>query len=168
MVTKFFPFQEPPCNPKACSKDMDEKNVCGSDGLTYPNRCHLEKVRCVNKNLTLTKRGPCRQQKACRDWEVYRHSNPDYKFQANCRPDGSYAAAQCHPDTGFCWCVTPQVRHTDGSSQDYLSRPVHGSFINFFVAEQRKTNNGGGVNYWRSLCRTMSGLCGEVRPRGGY
>ncbi|XP_063915071.1 SPARC-related modular calcium-binding protein 2 isoform X3 [Zophobas morio] len=99
---------EPPCNPKACSKDMDEKNVCGSDGLTYPNRCHLEKVRCVNKNLTLTKRGPCRQQKACRDWEVYRHSNPDYKFQANCRPDGSYAAAQCHPDTGFCWCVTPQ------------------------------------------------------------
>lgn len=27
-----------------------------------------------------------------------------------CRPDGTYAPVQCHEETGYCWCVTPQGR----------------------------------------------------------
>lgn len=27
-----------------------------------------------------------------------------------CRPDGTYAPVQCHAETGYCWCVTPQGR----------------------------------------------------------
>lgn len=28
----------------------------------------------------------------------------------SCHPDGSYAPVQCHKETGYCWCVTPQGR----------------------------------------------------------
>lgn len=27
-----------------------------------------------------------------------------------CRRDGTYAPVQCHEETGYCWCVTPQGR----------------------------------------------------------
>lgn len=27
-----------------------------------------------------------------------------------CRSDGTYAPVQCHEETGYCWCVTPQGR----------------------------------------------------------
>lgn len=27
-----------------------------------------------------------------------------------CRHDGTYAPIQCHIETGYCWCVTPQGR----------------------------------------------------------
>ncbi|CAK9797227.1 SPARC-related modular calcium-binding protein 2 [Anthophora quadrimaculata] len=27
-----------------------------------------------------------------------------------CRPDGTYKPVQCHEETGYCWCVTPQGR----------------------------------------------------------
>lgn len=33
-----------------------------------------------------------------------------------CRPDGTYAPIQCHTETGYCWCVTPQGRPLANSS----------------------------------------------------
>lgn len=98
------------CNPKACSRDADaEKAVCGSDGLSYPNRCLLEKARCKNQNLTLVKRGPCKQQRACLEWDTSVASSLyNNSFKPKCRPDGTYELAQCHPDSGACWCVTPE------------------------------------------------------------
>lgn len=86
---------------------MNQKPVCGSDGLTYPTRCHLERARCHVKTLTLQKRGPCRERRTCLQAVAYSHEHPEHGFKPQCRADGSYSAAQCHPDTGYCWCVQP-------------------------------------------------------------
>ncbi|CAG9855964.1 unnamed protein product [Phyllotreta striolata] len=100
-----------PCNPKACQRDSDNpKPVCGSDGLTYPNRCIFEKARCHNKNATISKRGTCKKQRLCSEWSAFNEQNPIYNnsFVPKCRPDGSYDSAQCHSAANFCWCVTPE------------------------------------------------------------
>ncbi|CAH1108210.1 unnamed protein product [Psylliodes chrysocephalus] len=100
-----------PCNPKACQRDTDSpKPVCGSDGLSYPNRCIFEKARCQNKNITVGKRGPCKKQRPCSEWSVFNEQNSMYNnsFIPKCRPDGSYDSAQCHLGANFCWCVTPE------------------------------------------------------------
>ena len=46
--------------PSACRSDQP---VCGSDGNTYPSRCHLKHHACAstNTNLTLSHTGPCRE-----------------------------------------------------------------------------------------------------------
>ncbi|CAG9816354.1 unnamed protein product [Phaedon cochleariae] len=67
------------CNPKSCSHTGDnEKPVCSSDGLTYPNRCIFEKTRCLYRNLTITKRGPCKKQRPCQEWDTFNINNRVY------------------------------------------------------------------------------------------
>ncbi|XP_030757943.1 SPARC-related modular calcium-binding protein 1 isoform X2 [Sitophilus oryzae] len=95
------------CNPNACKKTDNEKTVCGSDGLSYPNRCQLERVRCQNKNITMVKRGLCKQQRQCLEWDLLDSEFPQHRFKARCKQNGAYEPGQCHPTTGFCWCVTP-------------------------------------------------------------
>lgn len=34
----------------------------------------------------------------------------------SCRPDGTFAPTQCHDETGYCWCVTPQGRPVPNTS----------------------------------------------------
>ncbi|KAL3274950.1 hypothetical protein HHI36_019726 [Cryptolaemus montrouzieri] len=101
-------LEEEICTPKACQRrTQNEKPVCGSDGLTYPNRCHFEKARCQNGNITLVRKGPCKEHRPCLEGVEYANQHPGYNFKPQCRADGTYAASQCHPGTGFCWCVTP-------------------------------------------------------------
>ncbi|XP_074035081.1 SPARC related modular calcium binding-like protein magu isoform X2 [Leptinotarsa decemlineata] len=99
------------CNPKSCGGEADDqKSVCGSDGLTYPNRCIFALAHCENQNLTLTKRGPCKKQRTCSDWQLVLEDNPAYNnsFNPICRPDGTYDSTQCHFGANYCWCVTPE------------------------------------------------------------
>ncbi|XP_050299002.1 SPARC-related modular calcium-binding protein 1 isoform X2 [Anthonomus grandis grandis] len=96
------------CTPKACQKSDNQKVVCGSDGLSYPNRCQLERVRCQNGNVTFVKRGPCKRQRSCLEWQDLELDFPQYKFKARCKKNGAYEPGQCHPESGFCWCVTPE------------------------------------------------------------
>lgn len=94
------------CRPKACSRSIsNEKAMCGSDGLSYPNRCQFERARCQNKSLSLIRRGACKQQRPCTEWTQINQT----AFLPSCRTDdGTYESTQCHLDTGFCWCVTPK------------------------------------------------------------
>ncbi|KAG5882459.1 hypothetical protein JTB14_015963 [Gonioctena quinquepunctata] len=98
------------CNPKSCSREADDqKTICGSDGLTYPNRCIFETAHCSNRNLTLVKRGSCKKQRPCSEWQSFIRTNPAYnRFEPKCRPDGTYDSSQCHTGSNFCWCVTPE------------------------------------------------------------
>ncbi|XP_074617347.1 uncharacterized protein LOC141876569 [Acropora palmata] len=43
---------------QACTSEQAE--ICGSDGRTYRNECHLKRTACVNKkNVDVLKHGPC-------------------------------------------------------------------------------------------------------------
>ena len=38
----------------------DRKRVCGSDGITYPNRCHLDMTSCkLSYTITVVSNGTC-------------------------------------------------------------------------------------------------------------
>ncbi|KAF5303920.1 hypothetical protein FQA39_LY01705 [Lamprigera yunnana] len=96
--------QNDTCGPKICRETEDSKPVCGSDKISYPARCHLEKAQCQNKILVQAHEGLCTEQRSCSEIS----SSIQNSVRVQCRPDGSYASAQCHPSIGYCWCVTAQ------------------------------------------------------------
>lgn len=91
------------CSPKSCRNYQGGKPVCGSNGLSYPNRCMLELARCRNLNLTFLHRGPCKTKITCSE---YARIHSQQKFKPQCRPNGFFINSQCYPDIGYCWCVT--------------------------------------------------------------
>ena len=45
-----------------CQLDCSEERlrpVCGSDGITYPSRCHLQQAVCQGNDVRLDYRGEC-------------------------------------------------------------------------------------------------------------
>jgi follistatin len=46
---------------KKCSDNPKRREVCGSDGLTYPSACHLREKTCrKGKAIPIAYKGPCR------------------------------------------------------------------------------------------------------------
>jgi len=49
-----------------CQLDCSEERlrpVCGTDGATYPSRCHLQQAICQGNNVRLDYRGECSDSK---------------------------------------------------------------------------------------------------------
>ncbi|XP_025832447.1 SPARC-related modular calcium-binding protein 1 isoform X2 [Agrilus planipennis] len=109
------------CSSKQCNKSGDP--VCGSNSVTYPSQCHLEKAQCQDSNLTLAHEGPCQNQgdKPCLVALAYFQANPKNTYKPQCRPDGTFANVQCHPDTGYCWCVTARGNPVQNTSVRWKS-----------------------------------------------
>lgn len=91
------------------------RQVCGTDGNSYPSRCHLLRVQCQpgREILTVKHRGRCRISKSkakCLATLEHTKKNPPSASDASwyvpkCLVDGNYAPVQCYNNTGFCWCV---------------------------------------------------------------
>ncbi|XP_076668884.1 SPARC related modular calcium binding-like protein magu isoform X3 [Andrena cerasifolii] len=80
--------------------------VCGSDGVTYSSQCQVISKQCQGMSILIKHTGPCPETPAC--FSARLTARPGAR--PVCRPDGTYAPVQCHEETGYCWCVTPQGR----------------------------------------------------------
>ncbi|XP_033223901.1 SPARC-related modular calcium-binding protein 2 [Belonocnema kinseyi] len=80
--------------------------VCASDGVTYPNQCEVVSRQCQGASILVKHTGPCREAPSCFTARTTERNGN----RLICRPDGTYAPMQCHEETGYCWCVTPQGR----------------------------------------------------------
>ncbi|CAF4745054.1 unnamed protein product [Pieris macdunnoughi] len=87
--------------------------LCGTDGRTYPSKCHLLKAQCNGEPVTVAHKGPCSDgQSSCLAvlrYALNAQSGRRAAFVPKCRTDGTYAAVQCAAAgaAAGCWCVTP-------------------------------------------------------------
>ncbi|XP_020800655.1 SPARC-related modular calcium-binding protein 1 isoform X1 [Drosophila serrata] len=106
----------PACAAKQGECDDNEGPVCGTDGQTYPTRCHLLRAQCGGHQVSLKYHESCN---ACLEAVKYARRqqarDPDY-FVPRCRKDGNYAAMQCYGKTGPCWCSDSQGRPIEDTS----------------------------------------------------
>ncbi|XP_014467209.1 PREDICTED: SPARC-related modular calcium-binding protein 2 isoform X2 [Dinoponera quadriceps] len=80
--------------------------VCGSDGITYSSQCEAISRQCKGVSILIKHTGPCPETPACFSAKLTARTGAE----PTCRQDGTYAPVQCHAETGYCWCVTPQGR----------------------------------------------------------
>ncbi|XP_032684488.1 SPARC-related modular calcium-binding protein 2 isoform X2 [Odontomachus brunneus] len=80
--------------------------VCGSDQVTYPNQCQVISMQCQGESILIRHTGRCPNTSACESARMTARAGT----KPTCRKDGTYAPVQCHTETGYCWCVTPQGR----------------------------------------------------------
>ncbi|XP_020290020.1 SPARC-related modular calcium-binding protein 1 isoform X3 [Pseudomyrmex gracilis] len=89
-----------------CTMNGGNVPVCGSDGVTYPSQCKVISQQCQGVSVLIKHTGPCAETPPC--FSARLTARPGAR--PLCRRDGTYAPVQCHGETGYCWCVTPQGR----------------------------------------------------------
>ncbi|XP_011636194.1 SPARC-related modular calcium-binding protein 2 [Pogonomyrmex barbatus] len=80
--------------------------MCGSDGITYSNQCQVISKQCQGMSVLIKHSGPCPETPACLSARLIARPG----VRPACQNDGTYMPVQCHAETGYCWCVTPQGR----------------------------------------------------------
>uniref|UniRef100_A0A3B4X833 Thyroglobulin type-1 domain-containing protein n=1 Tax=Seriola lalandi dorsalis TaxID=1841481 RepID=A0A3B4X833_SERLL len=122
-------------------------SVCGSNGRLYKSLCAFQRAQCINTQLRLAPRR-CRSQwrvqqgiHVCVDvsehlskcqlaraqaLEANAHSGGSHvspaaaMFVPRCHQDGHFLPVQCHNQTGYCWCSTPDGKPLSGTSVLHL------------------------------------------------
>lgn len=107
-----------------CERGLIDRNkqLCGTDNVTYINKCFLEMEVCRGNQIAIKHMGRCRNKQPCfkdikklqREQKV-RKTNES--FIPTCLKDGRYAPVQCHKESRYCWCVTPRGRPIPNTSK---------------------------------------------------
>lgn len=106
------------------------RQVCGTDGVTYKSKCHLMKAKCEGVNVNIKYVGECKDK--CTKLRTYALSGRQkLNHIPKCREDGSYAPIQCF-ENNKCWCVNS---HGISTSQIFQGRP------NCSVKENKKRSS---------------------------
>ncbi|KAF3842341.1 hypothetical protein F7725_024292 [Dissostichus mawsoni] len=92
----------------------DEEDIISQ----YPT-LWTEQVRSRQNNRTRAPSSTCDQEQQSAQEEARQHKN-DAVFIPDCAQGGLYKAVQCHPSTGYCWCVLVDTgRPIPGTSTRY-------------------------------------------------
>ncbi|XP_018516015.1 SPARC-related modular calcium-binding protein 1 isoform X2 [Lates calcarifer] len=115
--------------PRGCVLDCQggrHRVVCGSNGRLYKSLCAFQRAQCINTQLRLAPRAHCSDlsQSKCQlaraqalENTVHSHDSPAAAmFVPACHPDGHFLPVQCHNQTGYCWCSTPDGKPLSGTS----------------------------------------------------
>ncbi|CAB1348761.1 unnamed protein product [Coregonus sp. 'balchen'] len=112
--------------PRGCALDCHRgrhRTVCGSNGRLYKSLCTFQRAQCINTQLRTAPRAHCADstQSKCQlarsqalESSVRSHTVPE------CSADGSFLQVQCHNQTGYCWCSTPDGKPVSGTSVLHL------------------------------------------------
>ncbi|XP_034464813.1 SPARC-related modular calcium-binding protein 2 isoform X2 [Hippoglossus hippoglossus] len=92
----------------------DEEDIISQ----YPT-LWTEQVRSRQNNRTRAPSSSCDQEQQSAQEEARQHKN-DAVFVPDCALGGLYKPVQCHPSTGYCWCVLVDTgRPIPGTSTRY-------------------------------------------------
>uniref|UniRef100_H3BHA0 SPARC related modular calcium binding 1 n=1 Tax=Latimeria chalumnae TaxID=7897 RepID=H3BHA0_LATCH len=98
------------------------KPVCGSDGKLYKSHCIFQRAKCRDSGLEALPRAHCNEKSLSRCQDDRAHALAQAKRQVDsiyipeCNEDGSFLQVQCHKQTGYCWCSTPEGKPVSGTS----------------------------------------------------
>ncbi|XP_058490927.1 SPARC-related modular calcium-binding protein 1-like [Solea solea] len=125
--------------PRGCVLDCQRgrhRAVCGSNGRLYKSLCAFQRAQCINTHLRLASRAHCSDlsltQSKCQlaraqALEANARSGSSHfstaaaMFVPECHPDGHFLPVQCHNQTGYCWCSTPDGKPVSGTSVLHLT-----------------------------------------------
>ncbi|XP_062375126.1 SPARC-related modular calcium-binding protein 2 isoform X1 [Sardina pilchardus] len=95
-----------------------QPSVDEEDISQYPT-LWTEQVRSRQNNRTRTQASSCDQEQQSAQEEARQHKN-EAVFIPDCAHGGLYKPVQCHPSTGYCWCVLVDTgRPIPGTSTRY-------------------------------------------------
>jgi len=137
--------------------------TCNDDGSYERKQCHASTGHCwcVNedgKELVGTRKTAAEGEPNCESCAMRRANSKSLpgEFVPKCKADGSYHDKQCHPSTGYCWCVSadgtqitgtekapgegePTCNSNDPCSQPPLTGKCRGYFVRYHFNKKSNT-----------------------------
>uniref|UniRef100_A0A673HUH2 SPARC-related modular calcium-binding protein 1-like n=1 Tax=Sinocyclocheilus rhinocerous TaxID=307959 RepID=A0A673HUH2_9TELE len=93
----------------------------------YKSLCSFQRAQCINRRLRTAAVSTCTdalkskcQLARSQALRASAHSDSSAVFIPECKADGTYTEVQCHNQTGYCWCSSPDGIPMSGSSVLHL------------------------------------------------
>lgn len=112
--------------PRGCLLDCTRgrhRSVCGTNGRLYKSLCAFQRAQCINTQLKTAPRVHCMdplkskcQLARSQAMESSGYTDTVAIFVPECNADGSFMQVQCHNQTGYCWCSSPDGKPVSGTS----------------------------------------------------
>uniref|UniRef100_A0A8C6Y6P8 SPARC-related modular calcium-binding protein 2 n=1 Tax=Naja naja TaxID=35670 RepID=A0A8C6Y6P8_NAJNA len=111
--------------PAECPTHQHGRPVCASDGKFYRSACAFQEARCEHPHLQVWPRFRCRgatrrdnNSKETRTGDGLEGGGKltQAPYVPECSENGAFLEVQCHKQTGYCWCSTPEGKPIAGTS----------------------------------------------------